>query len=259
MSKARDLFNLFKKPSPEKQQILDQAQRRWESIVVRQDTKAQDQFWRGVQDKLKTVKTASSLLFEKLARLQMVKHASKFINVVPPEKLVGLVMKQDLGKAFLSPFVKGKPFRFRREVYRLRHDALKKSSHGGNDFAGTSSRPNTKAPLKVYLNSKTVDNFKHFGFSDGLGGLKLRGVIAHEAFHAKNPVLGRFELFAHAYGGYKNRRPGAPMTDRLVDATKQLGHAAQTRPGRVGLEAAVLATPPAAAYVIYNRQSNSQK
>jgi len=42
-----------------------------------------------------------------------------------------------------------------------------------------------------------------------------RNTIAHEAFHANNPRLGRSELLAHIYGGYKAPIPGSSIFKRL--------------------------------------------
>lgn len=42
-----------------------------------------------------------------------------------------------------------------------------------------------------------------------------RNTIAHEAFHANNPRLGRSELLAHIYGGYKAPIPGSSIFRRL--------------------------------------------
>jgi hypothetical protein len=43
-----------------------------------------------------------------------------------------------------------------------------------------------------------------------------RSVIAHEAFHAKNPFLGKFEPLAYTYGGWKAPRPGATTLERAA-------------------------------------------
>ena len=42
-----------------------------------------------------------------------------------------------------------------------------------------------------------------------------RNTIAHEAFHANNPRLGRSELLAHIYGGYRAPLPGSSIFKRL--------------------------------------------
>ena len=39
-----------------------------------------------------------------------------------------------------------------------------------------------------------------------------RNILAHEAFHAKHPILGRSEVLAHAYGGWRAPRHGSLLT-----------------------------------------------
>jgi len=36
--------------------------------------------------------------------------------------------------------------------------------------------------------------------------MQRRSVIAHEAFHANNPQIGKYELLARLYGGYKSQK-----------------------------------------------------
>lgn len=43
------------------------------------------------------------------------------------------------------------------------------------------------------------------------GGMPQREIIAHEAFHARNPVLGQSETLARFYGGYK----GVPASGNI--------------------------------------------
>lgn len=62
-----------------------------------------------------------------------------------------------------------------------------------------------------------------------------RMVIAHEAFHAKTPIIGRSETLAHLYGGF---RSGAkPTSENGVFG--QYGHLWKTRPLLAAAEHAV--------------------
>jgi len=47
--------------------------------------------------------------------------------------------------------------------------------------------------------------------------VKRRATIAHEAFHARNPILGRSETLAHAYGGWRKTK-GASLGTKVKDA-----------------------------------------
>lgn len=64
-------------------------------------------------------------------------------------------------------------------------------------------------------------------------GKDLRGVIHHEAFHAKVPVLGRSEILAHFYGGLKSKKGKLSLSEGL----KEIGHLGDTRPHRLMFEA----------------------
>jgi len=63
-----------------------------------------------------------------------------------------------------------------------------------------------------------------------------RNVIAHEFFHANNPILGRSEILAHIYGGIKSK-------DKIFGnfgPVNMLRHLAKGRPGRFATELGVL-------------------
>jgi hypothetical protein len=66
-----------------------------------------------------------------------------------------------------------------------------------------------------------------------LNPVEKRNVYYHEMFHANRPILGKSEILAHAYGGYKSGQGVGRMLLR----------AAKTRPIRVSLETGLVATP----------------
>lgn len=78
---------------------------------------------------------------------------------------------------------------------------------------------------------------------------KRRMVLAHEAFHSRTPVLGTSEIAAHMYGGWKaNKGVKRVWSGDGTGAINQLGHLAQTRPERLGIELALLAGAGYAGY-----------
>lgn len=78
---------------------------------------------------------------------------------------------------------------------------------------------------------------------------KRRMVLAHEAFHARTPVLGRSEIAAHLYGGWKANKGGKRVwSGDGTGALNELGHLARTRPDRLGIELALLAGAGYAGY-----------
>jgi len=84
----------------------------------------------------------------------------------------------------------------------------------------------------------------------GIGGITRRGIVAHEAFHSRTPILGRSEILAHAYGGWHSRR-GAGIGERLKDVGGQISHAFKTRPDRVEKELAIAGGTALGAYLAY--------
>ena len=86
--------------------------------------------------------------------------------------------------------------------------------------------------------------------SAGVGGITRRGIVAHEAFHSRTPILGRSELLAHAYGGWHSRR-GAGIGERLKDAGGQIAHAFKTRPETVRKELAIAGGTALGGYLAY--------
>lgn len=80
-----------------------------------------------------------------------------------------------------------------------------------------------------------------------------REVIAHEAFHAKNP-LGASEILAHAYGGYRG--------GGITGGAKSLLHLGVSRPDRLAAELTLVggaASVPAAAYVLAKKRLERKK
>ena len=69
------------------------------------------------------------------------------------------------------------------------------------------------------------------------GSLSPRGIVHHELFHARVPVLGRSEVAAHFYGGLRHRK-GVLDVGKGMD---QIGHLVQGRPVRALLELGPLA------------------
>jgi len=65
---------------------------------------------------------------------------------------------------------------------------------------------------------------------------EIRKTIAHEAFHQNVPILGNSEILAHAYGGLRSAEPFSTKHNSIIG---QLGHAINTRPGRVAGEVAI--------------------
>jgi len=61
-----------------------------------------------------------------------------------------------------------------------------------------------------------------------------RNILAHEAFHAKVPLLGKSELLAHFYGGFKGKK--GPISDKIREGLYVAGEAAKVLPGRVAGE-----------------------
>ena len=45
-----------------------------------------------------------------------------------------------------------------------------------------------------------------------------REVVAHEAFHARHPIIGAMETPAYAYGGFKRGKPGTSLVRRLKES-----------------------------------------
>lgn len=88
----------------------------------------------------------------------------------------------------------------------------------------------------------------HRGLRDYPKALR-RMVIAHEAFHGRTPVLGRSEILAHAYGGWKSNKGLKRLwnTDMTVGghgtgALNQIGMLAKLRPSRFAQEALLVGT-----------------
>ncbi len=89
-----------------------------------------------------------------------------------------------------------------------------------------------------------------------------RLVIAHEAFHAKTPILGKSEILAHLYGGWKAGKGTERVWARNFEnsdgsqamgtgALNQLGHLISTRPKRFAREIGLVALPALAGYTAY--------
>ncbi|HNW88197.1 MAG TPA: hypothetical protein PKN48_00910 [Bacteroidales bacterium] len=85
---------------------------------------------------------------------------------------------------------------------------------------GTVIKSNT-GKKSIVLNSKFFD----------LPKKERRNILHHEAFHVKNPILGKSEILAHMYGNYKTK-------DSIVAG---IAHLIKTRPDRFLLEAIPLA------------------
>lgn len=86
-------------------------------------------------------------------------------------------------------------------------------------------------------------------------GVNRRGILAHEAFHANRPVLGRSEILAHAYGGAKDKKVrGIKDVGRASKrAAGQVAHLLKSRPGRFGFELGVLGAAATAGKMGYDR------
>ncbi len=65
-----------------------------------------------------------------------------------------------------------------------------------------------------------------------LSKTERRKFLAHEAFHANAPVLGKSEIFAHAYGGLKSKKGKTSYKA----AFKEIKHLKKSRPERLYLE-----------------------
>ncbi len=104
-------------------------------------------------------------------------------------------------------------------------------------YLNGASLPGSKS---VYINPSS-DLFRS-------GSPGLRGTIAHEAFHARNPVLGNSEALARLYGGW-NQAKGAPFRVNAFNSLNSLnGYLGDFRkyPSRTPLDfaARLMAIPP---------------
>lgn len=114
-------------------------------------------------------------------------------------------LSADPNRLGFSAHVGGKPLRF--VVVHPQYDRPTNSTHSPDDLTFKNvTNPNFKSPFTRYNRQST------------------RNTIAHEAFHANNPILGQSELLAHIYGGYKAPIPGSSIPTRLKSAGEEFNH-----------------------------------
>lgn len=133
------------------------------------------------------------------------------------------------------------------------HSELVRSSRKRNadgNIAGTIA-PNVQQKRNIMMLSRSLRDE---------APIERRVTLAHEAFHARTPVLGHSELAAHAYGGWKaNKGAKRLWSSDGTGALNQLGHVIKGRPGRVALEAAVVGGLGYGAYRLAKRLRGRKK
>ena len=106
---------------------------------------------------------------------------------------------------------------------------------GGARVAGTVAPIGTTKNRAIYLN-KGILAGRH-KLPGVLGPMTQKSVLQHERFHLL-PILGHSEIGAHIFGGAK---VGKGFLNRAAYGAQGLRHLARTRPGRLGVEAAIIA------------------
>ena len=120
-----------------------------------------------------------------------------------------------------------------RQLRKIVHEEF-----AGN-IGGTLEPARRGRPARLWVAQETISRPAQERMRRDVG-IGLRGVVAHEAFHAATPVLGKSEILAHAYGGWHDRRR-ASTAQRLGRGFQQIGHLARSRPSRFAIEAALAA------------------
>jgi hypothetical protein len=178
------------------------------------------------------VKAYKNLINNRLSKdKSMIKQAwkydnnKKFINVVEPEEMWSVIARQSIMKKFFGLV----PKKHRQTVIK---EFLRSDDGYGLGVGGTIVK--TKQGNKIFINKDLINakTLKERNF--------LRNIIAHEAFHAKVPILGMSETFAHIYGGIKGPKQ-MNLLNRLKNGADTYLHLWKTRPDRAAIEAAILA------------------
>lgn len=162
--------------------------------------------------------------FEKIAfKYNKPGHIKKFVLMKEDDIFKALLrqsgVKKLLGTAKLM--TKGAPGGFHAGVKELKSVLSKRFKGEDRTIAGTIFK--TPKGTSIGINK---DIWK------GLSKTERRKYLAHEAFHADTPVLGRSEILAHAYGGLKSKK-GKINYKAAIDEVK---HLKKSRPDRLYLE-----------------------
>jgi hypothetical protein len=155
------------------------------------------------------------------------KHYKKF-HALDQKQMGQAVLRQKPIKAILSKVPKNE----RRQVIENVSQVFENAGGTYWDVPGKGK--------SVGISKQIIENPEKFRKLMGIG---TRGILAHEGFHANRPVLGKSELLAHAYGGFKDKKNKGfkDVMKGVGRATQQIGHAVKTRPFRVGMELATVA------------------
>jgi len=150
------------------------------------------------------------------------------------EDLTGFLKHQPLVDAVTKAQSKLTKWPQGRHTQAIRDELKKRPSA----LAGTIAKG--KKGSKLYMSRtglKTVAKIQNRPLKE-----VTRDMVHHEAFHKNVPVLGQSEILAHLYGGLKSKKGKISPTG----AVKSLGMLAESRPGRLGVEAAMVGVPTAA-------------
>lgn len=83
----------------------------------------------------------------------------------------------------------------------------------------TATKPVEATIITNHLGNKVVAI--NPGNFENLTSIQRKAVLAHEAFHAKTPILGGSELLAHLYGGLKTKTPISELTRFILGNPKR--------------------------------------
>ena len=105
--------------------------------------------------------------------------------------------------------------------------AGKAVSHSMSEGAGRAVFP------RHIFSRKQVPNYRYY---DPYHRYRRRSTMAHEAFHARTPIIGKSEVFASMYGGWKGSKRGTPIVERIRRGVENVRGYQKARPDIINPE-----------------------
>lgn len=199
-------------------------------------------------------------LFIKVAfKYNKPQHFKKF-HLMDDEELFQGALRQLMARKFMSvldniPGINSaEKFKFRRDLTKqVKNNSF--GSIGGTIFPA--KKPNGKTEQSIGISRDLFNGAKQSKDGRKYVNISNRNILAHEAFHANTPILGKSEILAHLYGGFRSRnwKEDGPH--------KMFAHLAKGRPVRFGIEAGIgLGTAAGLGYLgkkLYNKYKKKKK